>query len=656
MLLQSGLVAALLPVCCFAPGFYFVRGFGWNPLEKLCGSVGLSLILLYLVSWATYCLSPAADSIQVYTAVFVAVSLVCVVAAAVCRKDIGRLARTPSVRRGLAGFVFLLVWTALQMAMIRNYSGAGWGGDWLEHFQRTLFFLRHFPARTVLLGGYELPARPPLMNVLAALFMPSDRFELFQLVFVFLNLLLFLPCYLIMPALGWGARRRTWPLVLLFAASPSVMENTTYTWTKAGSAFYVVLALWFYLAGWRKSDRLRTTAAFIALAAGLLVHYSAGPYTVILAVHYLAFVFSKRRRKWSELAGIALSCGLLLGTWICWSIPVYGARETFASNTSVTSSQQYEGNALEKVAGNLYDTLVPAVAREPSLLRMPGQPSLAGRLRDMAFVFYQLNAIFGMGLVGGPLVLLLLYRAFRGNLSRTSRERQLWLALIPGSVLLGVAAVGERDHFGSAHLALLPLKVLGLSMLAAVVPWRRFFFNLILVGCVMDFSLGVLLQAHVESLENTATTTVFPPIVLADGAIRIAPRGPDSLSATAWENRFAKRRLALLLQTLRDFDARETRDPAVQKAVSQVSAEIARAREDDSENWQGWFARHEGEVQFLGDHVAGDSGVVSHAATALLLVLFVGLACAVGRTSRGGIVLLCRNFKTPRSTTRAHPP
>ena len=61
-----------------------------------------------------------------------------------------------------------------------------------------------------------------MMNVLAAFFLAqtSDRFELFQAVFVFLNVLLFLPCCLIMPALGRRAKRRTWPLVLLFAASP----------------------------------------------------------------------------------------------------------------------------------------------------------------------------------------------------------------------------------------------------------------------------------------------------------------------------------------------------------------------------------------------------------------------------------------------------
>jgi len=38
-------------------------------------------------------------------------------------------------------------------------SGLGWGGDWLEHFQRSLFFLHRFPRIPRCLGGFELPAR-----------------------------------------------------------------------------------------------------------------------------------------------------------------------------------------------------------------------------------------------------------------------------------------------------------------------------------------------------------------------------------------------------------------------------------------------------------------------------------------------------------------
>ncbi|MGH9674296.1 MAG: hypothetical protein ACRD44_14035 [Bryobacteraceae bacterium] len=57
LIVQIGLALALLAVCCFTPGFFFVRRLRWSPLEKLCGSVALSLILVYLAAWGIYCFS-----------------------------------------------------------------------------------------------------------------------------------------------------------------------------------------------------------------------------------------------------------------------------------------------------------------------------------------------------------------------------------------------------------------------------------------------------------------------------------------------------------------------------------------------------------------------------------------------------------------------
>jgi hypothetical protein len=654
LLFQLGLLLILLPVCSFAPGFYFVRKLRWNPLEKLCGSVGLSLVLLYLACWAIYCVGARGNGMPTHPAPYVGISLVCAAMAAVCWRDIGRLLRATSVRRALAGYGFLLLWTALLMAIIRNYSGAAWFADWLEHFQRTLFFLQHFPAETPIFPGYAVPARPPMMNVLTAFFLAqtTDRFELFQAVFAFLNLLLFLPCYLIMPALDIRAKRRTWLLVLLFATSPLVMQNITYSWTKATATFYVVLALWLYLAGWRKRDAVRTTAAFVALAAGLLVHYSAGPYVVILTLHYLTRVFPKRQHKWRELLAITAICGLLVGTWLIWSLAVYGPAFTFASNTTVTSSQEYEGSTVEKIAANLFDSIVPAMVREPSLLNRFDTQRFAGAVRDYAFMFYQVNAIFGMGLVGGPLVLWLAYRAIRRRRRQPSArppgrgkrpagkvpqesggitaEQRFWLILMVAGLFLGIAVVGERDPGGAAHLTLLSLQVLGLSMLAAIIPWRRRTLAiLVLAGCTVDFSLGVLLQAHVESLENTAQSTVFPGMEFVGGSIQTAAPGPDGLSHSSWNNWFVKHQLVVFDWWRRELEQRYGSDPAFRATLPAYEANVDKARADDNNIWQNWFGRHGGEAQFLGDHVAGSSGLGTNVATALLLMLFLGLAGSV---------------------------
>jgi hypothetical protein len=650
LLFQLGLLLLLLPVCSFAPGFFFLRKLRWNPLEKLCGSIGLSLILLYLASWAIYSVSPRGDNMPVHRLPFAAVSLVCAAMGAVCWKDIGRLLRSVEVKRALAGFGFLLLWTAVLTAIIRNFSGAAWFGDWLEHFQRSLFFLQHFPADVEIFPGYALPARPPMMNVLTSFFLALtvDRFEIFQAVFWFLNLLLFLPCYLLMPALGRRAKRRPWLLLLLFAASPLVMQNCTYTWTKAAAAFYIVLALWFYLAGWRKDDSVRTTAAFVSLAAGLLVHYSAGPYIAIIALHYLIRVWPRRKYKWRELARIGALCGILVGTWLLWSLAVYGTHITFASNSTVTSSQKYAGSTGEKIVSNLFDTIVPTIVRDPSLLMPFQEQRTDGYVRDWFFLFYQVNAIFAMGLVGGPLVLWFALRNLRRRpphstpqqkarskrsaakvaqaIAGTTPEQIFWRILIAAGVVLGVAVVGERDDFGVGHLTLLALQTVGLSMLAAVIPWRRNILTLLLLaGCAVDFSCGVLLQSHVESLDNTAQATVFPGVDFVDGKLTGAEHGPDALSNSAWGNWFTKHKLAAYGWWLTDLNRRYGNDPAFQAVLPAYGGQVEKERSIDARMWQGWFGRHGGEVKFIADHVAG----WSLALQTLLVALFLGLAGGV---------------------------
>ena len=588
-------------------------------MEKLCGSIGASFVLVYLAFGVIYHFSPAGE---IPSKAFALVSVASLSLAIVSRRDLVRLFRSFRVRQAVVSFVSLLVWTLVILAMIRNYSGGGWYGDWLEHFQRTLIFLHHFPANSPIIMGYQLPARPPAMNELAAFFLgqTSDRFEIFQLIFAFLSLLMFLPCLLIMPALV--GRRRTFvrPLVALFALNPVVMENVTYTWTKAFTAFYVILGLWFYLAGWRKKDLLRMTVAFIALSAALLVHYSAAPYVLFLALHYLFSVFPKRSRRWREVATIAVVCGVLLATWFGWSIVTYGARTTFGSNTSVTSSQQYPGNNMVKIAGNLIDSIVPVVLRNPPLLDGFKNQGFLGAVRDDAFVFYQTNLIFSMGVIGGPLILWLLYRLFYRRV-QSGPERSFWLAMIPFCVAVGIASTGERDPLGTAHLTLLPLEILGLSLLAATFPLRRALWTLVVAGCLIDFSLGIFLHVHLEGLENSPQKQIFRGLNVVVGKQPNPVLTQDSLSGTAWGNWILKHQYAQLAEL--------SRLPNADGAFSQ--AEMQKSLEDDELYWHGWYSRHNGAIEFLGDHAAGDSGMGTKVLPCLLVVLALGLAGSLAR-------------------------
>ena len=192
------------------------------------------MVLLWLAAWGLYV--TGAPPAAAY-----AVSAVCLGLGVASFSDIRRLVAIPRVRHALYGFTFLLGWTLLALCVIRVYNGASWKSDWLEHFQRTLFFAENSPKDTPIYGDYLLPARPPAQNVLAAFFLnqTADRFELFQITFAFLNLLAFLPCCLLLPRLARSRHFGILPLVALFAASPVVLQNTTYTWTKMLTAFFV---------------------------------------------------------------------------------------------------------------------------------------------------------------------------------------------------------------------------------------------------------------------------------------------------------------------------------------------------------------------------------------------------------------------------------
>lgn len=107
-------------------------------------------------------------------------------------------------------------------------------------------------------------------------------------------------------------------------------------------------------------------------------------------------------------------------------------------------------------------------------------------------------------------------------------------------------------------------------------------------------------------------------------------------SRSAWNNWFVKHRLAAYHWWFRDLSQRYGNDPAFQRMLPGYKRTMDQSAANDATAWQGWFGRHGGEVEFLGDHVAG--GAVAF--QVVLVVLFAGLAGAVygraGKRQPGG--------------------
>jgi hypothetical protein len=204
-------------------------------------------------------------------------------------------------------------------------------------------------------------------------------------------------------------------------------------------------------------------------------------------------------------------------------------------------------------------------------------------------------------------------------------ERTFWRILVPFCILVGIAVVGERDPLGVPHLTLLALEVAGLTLLAAAFPKLGRAFRLaIVVGCCIDFSLGVYLQAYVEGMENSPVAMVYPELSFRGRDFLTVGSTPESLGENPWHNWWIKRRGELSERWLAELPRAHQGDRLFAYSWPQLRGILTDAIHDDAVNWGAWGARHGGHVNFLGDWAAGASGGGSDIASGLFLLMFAG--------------------------------
>ena len=467
------------------------------PAEKLGASVALSLLGTFLFAWMVYvCALPVA--------VLRALPLLAAAGLVAGRRSLGAALGDTEARALLATQLIVTAWCVGWLALVASYSGGAWTGDWFGHWDRARFFLERWP-RDKLFDGFDpITSRPPLANVVigALLGLTRTSFAVYQLLTALFGSLAFFPAALLAqrfrprPCSGGHAVA---VLAVLFMLNPLFVQNATFAWTKLPAAFFVLTALYFFL---RAHDSDAPPAAGVlcaaSLAAGLLAHYSAGPYAVLLALAWLALGWPRRRdQAWRHTTALAaLAGGLVLATWFGWSLAVFGARHTLLSNTTVTDQAPTAGAQLIVVALNLRDTLVPHFLRGADFGAFR-QSSPWGWWRDWFFQLYQVNFFFAFGSLGWAAILAGLVRTWRGA---AARSRGFWAFFISGATVLGVAVHGARDSAGLVHICLQPLVLLGLAFLAS--RWTTLSFawqRALVAGLTVDFFLGIALQFAVES-------------------------------------------------------------------------------------------------------------------------------------------------------------
>src|SRR5262249_7899154 len=147
------------------------------------------------------------------------------------------------------------------------------------------------------------------------------------------------------------------------------------------------------------------------------------------------------------------------------------------------------------------------------------------------------------------------------------------------------------EEFGSAHLTMLTLEVLGLALLTNILSKRRILATVLLAGCLVDFSLGVFLHAHVQSLENDSAKAVFTGLEFSNSQIRPSAEAAEALSRLAWINWYNKHALALSNRWLEELPKRHGKDPAFQSMWPAAKASLLETAKADTEAFGGWYSR-----------------------------------------------------------------
>jgi hypothetical protein len=286
-----------------------------------------------------------------------------------------------------------------------------------------------------------------------------------------------------------GGPRAEIHLLLLLMLCPLFVQNATFPWTKLPAAFFVLLAITQLAPGGPGGAGSRLRIGFVMLAGAMLAHYSAGPWIVGLG---LAWAWSQRY-AWREpgqarrVSGAILAAGLLLATWVVWSLLVYGPEATWAANNSSTliPASPWREQAAH-LAQNFRATLSP--------LASPQESTGAAWYRDHWFALYQLKLPFAFGSAG---IALLLWRL--AHLRRTPAT-EFWVMAVPVVFAAGIITHLRPDNLGLMHISLQPLVLIGLVWLvlgaASLPPWLR---GLWQAGLALDFSLGIALHFALQS-------------------------------------------------------------------------------------------------------------------------------------------------------------
>jgi hypothetical protein len=472
-----------LPIMTFGIGAPLVRSLRLHPAESLALAAGLSWLVVFNVAFAAYLGGvPGLLAWPIYGGSMIGLWL--------GRREVMRWFHCPFTRSMIGWCGMLVLWCLAFQAASPIYAYGDWFGDWYEHYERLLFFVERRPIDTVFLGRYSLTARPPMQNVCQAVVatVAGTSFAVFQISATFLAVLSSLPVFLLIRRLARGAGPPVAVAAGLLAFNWPFVVHATFTWTKALSAGYVLLAIAFYLRG----TTVRQTFAFIMLAAGVLVHYSSAVVLVPLVIWHLV-THAASLRSFAKAAAVGVPGAVLLLPWVMF-VSVWFTEGLLGGTSSASMAKAAASSWLSNSFFNGLVSVVPVYSTKTLLLGRPRFSLDPLYVRDLIFMFTMCNWVGASGLTG--LLMTTQEVAWRRRRWRmTFGQAGLWVWLFAGSLAVLSLSHPSQPKWGILHIAMLPFVLATVSWIAGAWPRLSRGMRGMMAGLASLQSAGMLLNA-----------------------------------------------------------------------------------------------------------------------------------------------------------------
>jgi hypothetical protein len=407
-------------------------------------------------------------------------------------------------------------------ALLPNYRGSSWYYDWCMHYEEALVFVGDRPVTDTWANGYTLASRTPLFNLTTAFVMSlaGHDFAVFQTASVLTNIAFVSAVYLLLRDL-FGQRAGRLGL-LLAPLNLWMLHDAWYTWPKMLAAYYVLLALHFYIQSVRSraADPRKASQAFLCFGVsgllGFMTHQVSLLYVLPLLLHAAVLACKDRasRPRLVELAAVAAVVAVLVLPWYGWLAATLGTDKVVYSTPATLGDDQARLRPLDALGWMTFNTafsVIPAGLISPFFTGWPedvGMPhnldELLRGLRELRLrVPHPIDLYWGatelyFSLLTGALTLSLL--AFLSWRFLKRRPVKMSAPLVEPRVrwaiwlFLGLGTAGAaflhpgKIWWGIAHSAAFPtaivLVALGWGVLSRASPRRGL---LVCIGIVLEF-------------------------------------------------------------------------------------------------------------------------------------------------------------------------